>query len=189
MSAPSGPGDDAAIEEEAARAEVQRLTKMRGVELAAEILRAWQGSSARAGGLALAQVDIAAWLMRDHPGGRRLLPLLRSAVRDSCDLLVDAGLLEPAVAGYAVSSGGEVAGPTARLTLTLHGAGLVSNQWWFGESALSHLRDFVKQAHKKPRREPVDEWYETTGHHKDDEEPPEDWELYPDWPIAPPDQG
>jgi hypothetical protein len=38
----------------------------------------------------MSQVDMAAWLMRDYPGGQRLLPLLRSVVRESCDLLVNA---------------------------------------------------------------------------------------------------
>jgi hypothetical protein len=146
MSVPSGPGDDAAIEEEAARAEIQRLTDMRGAGLAAEILTAWEGSGPRTGSRAMTQVEIAAWLMRDYPDGRRLLPLLRSAVRDSCDLLVHAALLERSAAGYAVSSGGEVAGQTTQLVLTRHGAMLVASGM-FGQSAFSYLRDVEEQTH------------------------------------------
>lgn len=144
MSAPSGPGDDAAIEEEAARAEIQRLTQMRGPGLAAEILKVWQGSRAPTGSRAMTEAELAAWLMREYPGGRRLLPLLRSAVRDSCDLLADAGLVEPAAAGYAVSSGGEVVGATTRIALTRHGAALVADGM-FGQAALGYLRNVVEQ--------------------------------------------
>jgi hypothetical protein len=145
MSARSLPGDDAAIEEEAARTEIQRLTELRGAGLAAEILQIWQGSGARAGSQAMTQVDIAAWLMRDFPGGRRLLPLLRSAVRDSCTLLAEAGLVEPAAAGYAVSSGGEIAGATGRVVLTPHGSTLVASGM-VGQSALGYLRQVAAQA-------------------------------------------
>ncbi len=172
MSAGSGAGDDAAIEEEAARAEIERLTAMRGLSLAAEIMKAWQGSAPRAADRTMTQADIAAWLMRDHPGGRRLMPLLRSAVRDSCELLVDAGVLEPGT-GYAVSSSGEV-GAAAQLALTSRGVALVADGR-FGQWAIDYLRDSVEQAHS---RSPWD-WLQRLGDRRDWQQPPEeDWEQF-----------
>jgi hypothetical protein len=108
VSAGSGHGDDVAIGEEAARADIGRLTAMRDFGLAVEIMKAWSlGGAAPAGGMAtLTQADLAGWLLRDYPQCTRLLPLLRSVVRESCDLLVDAGLLEQPKPVYAVSPGG-----------------------------------------------------------------------------------
>lgn len=96
--------------------------------------------------------------MRDYPVGRRLLPLLRSAVRDSCELLVNAGLLEPFAVGYAVSSGGEVTGfaRTSQLALTPRGVALVADGR-FGEWTLSYLRDTVEPADAEPRWEQGDD--------------------------------
>jgi hypothetical protein len=172
MSAPSGPADDAAIEEEAARAEIDRLTAMRGVGLAVEILKAWQqGPGMRPAGDAVSQLDIATWLLRDHPGGRRLLPLLRSAVRDSCDLLVEAGILERATGARAVSSEGEVSTTTGLLTLTYSGKALVAGGK-FSRWATTYLREAFEQAHGSPAGESGD-WMQPPGYPGDRHRP--DW--------------
>jgi hypothetical protein len=141
----------AAIEEEAARAEIDRLNSARGVGLSVEIMKAWRH---RSSGRALSQAEIAEWLLRDYPSCLPLMPLLRSSVRISCELLVDAGLLEGNAPVYSVSGTGEVGGQPGELTVTTTGASILGagglDRW-----AAAYARERLAEVHgadDRPRR-------------------------------------
>ena len=101
----------------------------------------------------LTQADLAGWLLRDYPQCTRLLPLLGSVVRESCDLLVDAGLLEQPQPVYAVSPGGEVGGGLMELGLTSGGAALAADGRT-GQWATAYIRGRIEEAHSGPWQAP-----------------------------------
>jgi len=96
MAPPPDQGDDPAIDEEAARSEIDRLANLQAGELAIEVMDVFGADAPgrandRAG---FTQEEIAGWLLRDYASGKRFQPLLRSAVRRACKVLVQAGLVE-----------------------------------------------------------------------------------------------
>ncbi len=120
--------DERAIEDEAVRAEIDRLTGLDLAELAVEIMSAFGMDRGRlVGSQGRTEQDVAAWLLRDYPTGGAFLPLLRSAVRRACFFLVQVGAAEYGDAGFGVAADGEVTCVTGLLQPTRWGASLLAD--------------------------------------------------------------
>ena len=98
-------------------------------------------------GKPLTQPELAAWLLRDFPAGRRLLPLLRSAVRRGSELLTEEGLLEERPsAGYVVGPDGATGSAPAGLVPTLRGERLLAGREldrWGAQYVHRHLQQMT----------------------------------------------
>jgi hypothetical protein len=126
------------VEEEAARGEIERLRGMAGLDLAVRIMKAWRQDP----GATRSQAELAAWLLRDYPDAAGLLPLLRTVVRETCELLGDEGLLEERQASYVVSQLGEAGSASGRLSLARRGQRIMAQgdlDGWAGRYLRSRL--------------------------------------------------
>ena len=187
--------DERAIEDEAVRAEIDRLTGLDLAELAVEIMGAFGLDRGRlVGSQGRTEQDVAAWLLRDYPTGGTFLPLLRSAVRRASMFLVQVGAAEYGDAGFGVAADGEVTSVTGMLQPTRWGASLLADgrlgkyvrACWAREHAVtaeSHL--------EQPGAEQLTEWAQPaadwTTQPKPDwmtsAEPDADWLPPLDWPA------
>jgi hypothetical protein len=183
--------DDQAIEDEAARAEADRLTGLALADIAVEITGALgldRGHLPSSQGLT--EQDVAGWLMRDYPTGAKFLPLLRSAVRRACTLLLQAGVAEFGETAFGVAADGEVTSVTGLLVPTRWGATLLADgrlgqyirSCWARERATAPQLEPPPAGPKADWAQPAAGWLSPGTARTDWSEPEDDWLPPLDWP-------
>ena len=74
-------------QDEAERAEIERLTALPPADLAVEIMPAFGGPEGPRGGKEMSSLQVVIWLMRRHPRGTRNVDALHTAVREAMQVL------------------------------------------------------------------------------------------------------
>jgi hypothetical protein len=93
-------------QDEAERAEIERLTALPPADLAVEIMPAF-GPEGPRGGKEMSSLQIVIWLMRRHPRGTRNVDALHTAVREAMQVLEHAELIWKLHSSRSAASGSD----------------------------------------------------------------------------------